>query len=54
MCMIQMCSGITRDRVLNVEVYAERFQKLIYLYLFTDCFMTISTQSSKQLLYLFQ
>ena len=41
-----MCSGITRDisRVLSEEFYTQRFQKLIYLYLFTDCFMMISPQ----------
>ena len=33
-----MCSGTTRGRVLNGEFYAQRFQKLIYLHLFTDCF----------------
>ena len=42
-----MCSSITRGRVLNVELYAERFQKLIYphrrqkltlLHLFTGLF----------------
>ena len=31
-----MCSGITRGRLLNAELYAQRFQKLIYLHLFTD------------------
>ena len=29
----------------NGELYAQRFQKLIYLYLFTDYFMKISLQS---------
>ena len=29
-----MCSGITRGRVLNGELYVQRFQKLIYLHLF--------------------
>ena len=28
--------------VLNGELYAQRFQKLIYLHLFTDCFMKSS------------
>ena len=46
--IIQICSGITRGRVLNGELYAQRLQKLIYLYLFTDCFMQISLQSSEQ------
>ena len=46
--VIQICSGITRGRVLNGELYAQRFQKLIYLHLFTDCFMKISPQSLKQ------
>ena len=40
--MIQLCSAITRGRVLNGELYAQRFEKLIYLHLFTDCFMKIS------------
>ena len=31
---MQMCSGITRGRVLNGELYAQRFQKLIYLHLY--------------------
>ena len=43
--MIQMCSGIMHGRMLNGERYAQRFQKLIYLHLFTDCFMKISLQS---------
>ena len=40
-----MCSGITRGRVLNGELYTQRLQKLVYLYLFTDGFMKISPQS---------
>ena len=32
----QMCSGITRGRVLHGELYAQRFPKLIHLHLFTD------------------
>ena len=36
---IRMCSGITRGRVLNGELYAQILQKLIYLNLFTGCFM---------------
>ena len=47
--IIQRCSGITRGRVLNGELYAQRLQKLIYLHLFTDCFMKISLQSSEQI-----
>ena len=35
---IQICSGITRGRVLNGELYAQRLQKLIYLHLSKDCF----------------
>ena len=35
------------DRKLNSELYAKRLQKLIYLYLFTDCFMKISIPSSQ-------
>ena len=45
--MIQICSGITSDRVLNGELYAQRLQKLIYLYLLTGSFK-ISLQSSEQ------
>ena len=47
--IIQLCSGITHGRVLNGELYAQVFQKLIYLHLFTDCFMKISLQSSEQM-----
>ena len=35
--------------MLNGELYAERFQTLIYLHLFTNCFMKISPQSSEQI-----
>ena len=34
--------NITRGRVLSGELYAQRFQKFIYVHLFTDCFMKIS------------
>ena len=44
-----MCSGITRSIVLSGEFYAQRLQTLIYLHLFTDCFMKISLQSSEQI-----
>ena len=45
-----MCSGITRNRVLNWELYAEISEVvLIYLHLFTACFMKISPQSSEQM-----
>ena len=37
--IIQLCSGITCGRVLNGELCAQRLQKLIYLHLFTDCFV---------------
>ena len=47
--IIQICYGITRGRVLNGELYAQRLQKLIYLHLFTDCFMKISLQTSEQI-----
>ena len=47
--IIQIYSGITRGRVLNGELYTQRLQKLIYLYLFTDCFMKISLHSSEQI-----
>ena len=46
--IIQMCSGITQGKVLNGELYARRFQKSVYLHLFTDCFMKISPQMSEQ------
>ena len=46
---IQFYSGITRGRVLNGELYAQRLQKLIYMHLFTDCFVKISFQSSQQI-----
>ena len=46
--MIEICSGITSGRVLNGELYAQRLQKLTYLYLLTGCFMKISLQSSEQ------
>ena len=50
----QMCSGTTRGRVLDGELYyyhfyAQRFQKLIYLHLLKDCFMKISPQSPEQI-----
>ena len=47
--IIQIYSGITCSRVLNGELYAQILQKLIYLYLFTDCFMKVSLQSSEQI-----
>ena len=43
--MIQIYSGITLGKVLNVELYTQRLQKLIYLCLFTDCFMKIVLHS---------
>ena len=42
--IIQIYPGITSGRVLNGELYAQRLQKLMYLYLSTDCFMKISLQ----------
>ena len=36
---IQMCSVITWGSVLTGELYAQRFQTLIYLHLFTDYFI---------------
>ena len=47
--VIQMCSGITCGRMLIGELYAQRFQNLIYLHLFTDCFIKISPQSPEQI-----
>ena len=43
--IIQICSGITRGKVLNGELYTQRLQKLIYLY-----FMKIALQSSGQII----
>ena len=43
MHIIHISSGITRGRVLNAELYAQRLQKLIYLHLSTDCRMTVNT-----------
>ena len=40
-CVIQMCSGTTHSRMLNWELCAQILQNLIYLYLFTDCFMKV-------------
>ena len=36
--IIHLCSGITCGRVLNGELCAQRFQKLLYLHLFTELF----------------
>ena len=47
--IIQMCSGITRDRLLKGELHAQSFQKFIDLHLCTDCFMKTSPQSSEQM-----
>ena len=38
MPIIQIYSGITRGRVLNGDLYAQRLQKLIYLVLFYKLF----------------
>ena len=38
-----------RGRVLNGELYAPRFQKLINVHVITDCFVKISLQSSEQI-----
>ena len=43
--MLQPSSGITNDSLLNGELYTQRFQELIYLRLFTRCFMKISLRS---------
>ena len=40
--IIKIYSRITRGRVLNGVLYAQRLQKLIYLHLFAECFMKIS------------
>ena len=43
-CIIQNYSRITHGRVLNGELYAQRLQKVIYMYLFTDYFMHVSDE----------
>ena len=48
--IIQIYSGITRGRVLNGELYAQRLHKLIYLCLSTECFMKISFHFSGQIM----
>ena len=45
---IPIYSGITSGRVLNGELYAQRLQKLIDLYVYRDCFIRISLKSSEQ------
>ena len=45
--IIQIYSVITRGRVLNGELNAQRLQNLIYLNLFKVHFMKISLHSSK-------
>ena len=47
MHIILMCSGITCGRMLNGELYAQNFQKLIYRHVFTDYFMKISPPASE-------
>ena len=37
------------DRMYLCNGIEQRFQKLIYLHMFTDCFMKISLQSSAQI-----
>ena len=37
-----MCSGITRGRMLNRELYAQTIQKLIHLHLFHEDFSAIT------------
>ena len=41
-------AGITRGRMLSGELYAQIFQKLVYLHLIRGCFMKTSPQSSEQ------
>ena len=45
--IIQIYFGITCGRVLNGELYAQSLQKLIYLHMSMDSFMTISLQSTE-------
>ena len=35
--------------MLNGELYAQRLQKLSYLHLFTDCFMTICSNDWREI-----
>ena len=42
--MIHIYSGITHGRMLNGELYTQRWQKFIYLYLSTHCFIKITLQ----------
>ena len=46
--IIQLCSRFTSGRVFNGELNEQRLQKLLYLHLFTDCFMQIALHSSEQ------
>ena len=47
--VIQLGSGsLANGRVLSGAFYAQRFQELICLLLFTDCFMKISPQSLEE------
>ena len=48
--IIQIYSGITRGRVLNGELNTQRLHKLVYLCLFTECFMKISFHFSGQIM----
>ena len=36
--MLQFKSGITSGKVINGQLYVQRFQKLIYLHLLTELF----------------
>ena len=44
--IIQIHSGITCGRVFSGELYTERFQKQIFLYLSTGCLVQFSLRSS--------
>ena len=46
MDIIQICSGITCGKVYNGELYTQSVQKLIFLYMSTDCFVKFSLCSS--------
>ena len=43
------CSTKFLKSFFSAFVYTQRFQKLIYLHLFTDCFIKIAPQSLKQI-----
>ena len=45
--VVQICYKITCGRVFNGKIYAQRLQKLIYLHLSTDCFISLHQRESR-------